>query len=74
MADQFFHTTAHFTGGLVRKGNSQNMPRINLLFFDKVDDALGENASFAGAGSGQHQDWALGRLDGGFLLGVQGIV
>ena len=47
------------------------MPGIDLLFFDQVGDAPGEDASFAGAGACQDQNRARGRLDCGLLLVVE---
>ena len=62
----------HFSGGFVGEGEGEDVFGRDGGFVHEVADAFGEDARFAGAGSGQDQDGAYGRTDG-FLLGrVQG--
>ena len=70
VSDQVFDPVTHFFRGFVGEGYREDMPRIDLFFFDQVGDAPGEDAGFAGAGAGQNEDGALGRLDRGLLLVV----
>ena len=62
---------AHLAGGLVGEGHGQDAVGGNAAHADQVGDAVGEHPGLAASGAGQHEQRALGRLDGLALLGVQ---
>ena len=61
----------HLARGLVGEGHRQDVEGPGLAGGDEVGDAGGEHPRLAGAGAGEHEDGAFGRLDGPALLGVQ---
>ena len=67
----FSHALAHLAGGLVREGDGQDALGRDPAGADQMGDAVGEDARLAASRPGQHQQRALGGLDGPALLGVQ---
>jgi hypothetical protein len=61
----------HLAGGLVGEGDGEDLRRPGEAERQDVGDAGGQHARLAGAGAGQHEDRALGGLDGAALLLVQ---
>jgi hypothetical protein len=70
-AEQLPDALAHLLGGLVREGHGQDRLGRDPAHADQVGNAVGEDPGLAASGAGQHQERALGRLDGSALFGVQ---
>jgi hypothetical protein len=73
LADEKADALLHLAGGLVGEGDGEDLARPGEAEREDVGDAGGQHAGLAGAGAGQHEDGALGRLDGAALLLVQAI-
>ncbi len=54
----------HLARGLVGEGDGENLRGVGEAGGEDMRDAGGQNARLAGAGAGEHQNRALGRLDG----------
>ncbi|HAL16324.1 MAG TPA: hypothetical protein DCP32_06115 [Anaerolineaceae bacterium] len=50
---QRFEPVLHLAGGFVGEGDRQDVFRAHAHMLDQVSDALGQNASLAGTGTGQ---------------------
>ena len=61
---------AHFGGGFVRKGDGEDVRRIDVLR-DQIGDARGDDARFARAGAGEDQERTFGRGHGAALRVVE---
>ncbi len=55
IADQALQAFAHFGRGLVGKGHSQNLPRLDPLLLNQIGDTMGQGTGFARTGPGQYQ-------------------
>ena len=71
LADQQADALLHLARRLVGEGDGEDLRGEGEAERQDVGDAGGQHARLAGAGAGQHQDGALGGLDGEALLGVQ---
>ena len=69
--EQLLHALAHLSGGLVREGDGQDALGRDPAGADQMGDPVGEDARLAASRPCQHQQRALGGLDGPALLGVQ---
>ena len=58
-SDQLVDTFPHFTGRLIRKGNREDVPRIDIAFLQKIGNAVCDDARLSGARTGQDQDRAF---------------
>jgi hypothetical protein len=65
--EKFTDTVAHFAGGFIGEGYSQDIVRLNLFFRDEIRNADSDNARLARTGAGKDKDRAFGRLNGLFL-------
>lgn len=72
-AQQGLDAVAHFARGFVGEGDGEDAPGGDTLFLDKVGDALGEDAGFAAARSGEDEDGAIGGGDGEVLGLVEAV-
>ena len=71
LADQHADALLHLARRLVGEGDGEDLRGEGEAGGEDVGDAGGEHARLAGAGAGQHQNRAFGRLDRQPLLGVQ---
>ena len=71
VAEQPVDALAHLAGGLVGEGDGEDGVGSDAFFLDEPGDAAGDDAGFAGAGSGKDEQRTLGGLDGGALFGIQ---
>jgi len=71
MTQQPVDAFAHFAGGLIGEGNSEDGVRSDALLADEPCDAAGDDAGLARACPGEDQQWAISGLDGGALFGIQ---
>ena len=69
--DQCFGARQHFPGGLVGKGQQQDLPRLNVFLGDQPGEAVDQRARLARSGGGHHQRGAVGRADGSQLFFVE---
>ena len=72
-ADEHADARLHLARGLVGEGDGEDLGGPGAAGGEDMGDAGGEHARLAGAGTRQHEDGALGGLDGQTLLGVQGL-
>ena len=70
-ADQQADAALHLARGLVGEGDGEDLRGVGEAEVEDMRDARGEHARLAGAGAGQHQHGAFGRLDGEPLFGVE---
>jgi hypothetical protein len=61
----------HFPGGFVSEGDGEYLFRSYAARFDKVCNAVGDNARLARAGAGKNQKRAFGGLNGFELFWVK---
>ena len=59
---------AHLAGGLVGESHGQNVGRPDSMLQEQIEDAAGDDAGFAAARPGDHEQGALEMRDG-LLLG-----
>ena len=71
LADEGDDPLAELAGGAVRERHGQDLPRPDALHPDEVSDPMGEHAGLAAAGTGEDEQWSLGRGDGTGLLRVE---
>jgi hypothetical protein len=69
-ADELVDALGHFLGSLVGKGDGEDGVGRDVAFFNEVRDAMGDDAGFAGAGTGEQQNGAVHGFNAGGLLGV----
>ncbi len=72
-ADQLANAGFHFPRRLVGEGDGEDLVRPCPAGVQKMRDAGGERPSLARARAGKHQYRSVERLDGGALVGVQGV-
>ena len=65
------HPLPHLPGRFVGERDGQNRPARHLVSAHQVGDTVGDDAGFAAAGAGQHQEGAFGMLHRLPLAGVQ---
>jgi len=70
-AENLLHSFAHFARGLVGEGHREDIFGRDTARPDEIGDAVGEHPGLATAGTGQHENRAFRRFDGGALLRVQ---
>ena len=70
-AQQALHALTHLLRGFVREGDGENVPGRHAFFADQVSDAIGDHARFAGAGTRQNQQRAVGGEHSFALLVVE---
>src|ERR1700680_2584567 len=68
--EQHANTFAHFSGGFIRKRDSENGAARNALL-NQVGDTIGDDARLAGARAGQDEDWPIDGEHSLALLGIQ---
>ena len=64
MVDPFFH----FFGGFIGEGDRKDAVAGDFVGVDEVGDAVGDDAGFARAGTGEDEEGAVD-VGGGFALG-----
>ncbi len=69
--DQLGHPGGHLTGGLVGKGDGQDLARQHVPLGEQVGDPVGQHPGLARAGAGHDQQRAAGVDDGRPLLRIE---
>jgi hypothetical protein len=73
LANQAFDPVAHLAGGLVGKGDREDLVGQDAAFLDQVGDAMGQDTGLTGARSGDDKNRPIDRLDGEALVGVESV-
>ncbi len=72
LANRLHHAIFHLVGGFVGERQGEDVfAREIRVGFEKMADALGDDARLAGASAGDDEERAFAVLDGGALLGVE---
>ena len=59
-AHQRIHSLTHLSRRLIRKGNSQDIPGIDLFFLDQVCNPVGQYPGLPRSGSRQNKERTFG--------------
>ena len=71
--DECCQTLAHLSRSLIGKRDGKNLPRLNTQVAEHMCDAEGQDAGFARAGTGEHQQRALGGQNCLALGGIKAV-
>ena len=70
VAEDFVYALCHFLRSFVGEGDGKDVVSGDVALLDEPRDAVGDDASFAGASAGEQEDGAIDGLDALLLLGV----
>ena len=71
VTEQLIDAFGHFGGGFIGEGDGEDGIGRDVFLLDEPGDAMGDNAGFAGAGSCEDEQGALGGFDSGALFGIE---